>query len=259
MNITFNNYHQIRTPQSPSFKSNIRFCTTQDGRDMANITCTFRIDLDWADFAKLEIENFKHKDKVNIIQFASSDGSEAYTQIISLLEHGNEKALKKFFPIMAYDTDRPVIEMAKSKLINLNESDIDKIKSNCKDFHKYFSKNQTDINPSNYIYAPFNTCLTNDYTIYKANPILTNKVCFNRGDIFQIAPKIKDDSNTIILCRNVLSYFPENKILQVVQAFSQNLKTGSLIATGTLEKRSAIYYLLDYGFEQVMPNVFRKI
>ncbi len=51
---------------------------------MANITCTFRIDLDWADFAKLEIENFKHKDKVNIIQFASSDGSEAYTQIIVL-------------------------------------------------------------------------------------------------------------------------------------------------------------------------------
>ncbi len=259
MNITFNNHYQFKNPITPSFKSNVRMYTTKDGLNMANVTCTFRNDLNWADFAKFEIDNFKNKDKVNIIQFAASDGSEAYTQIISLLENGDANSTKKFFPIIAYDIDDRIVNIAQTKLLNLDVNDKFKIENNCNNFNKYFTKFKTNLNISNYAYDPFNFYPSIDYTTYEVAPILTNKVCFNSGDIFHIAPKIKDDSNTIILCRNVLSYFPKEKIQNLFKIFSQNLKTGSLVVTGKLEEEAVNYYLQKYGFEEIMQNVFRKI
>ena len=259
MNITFNSYSKYKSPIAPAFTSNVRMFKTKDGLNMANVTCTFRKNLNWEDFAKFEIENFKNKDKVNIIQFASSDGSEAYTQIMSLLEKGGNKSTKKFFPIIAYDIDDTIVNIARTGLLNLGDEDKLKIEKNCNKFHKYFSKFNTNLNFSFNIYNPLNISPSLDYSTYKVAPTLTNKVCFNIGDIFQIAPKIKDDSNTIILCRNMLSYFPKEKILNVVKAFSQNLKTGSLIATGILEKNTVNYFLREYGFEEIMQNVFRKI
>lgn len=259
MHITFNNYYQFKSTISPSFKSNMRMSTTKDGLSMTNVTCMFREDLDWVNFAKFAIDNFKNKDKVNIIQFASSDGSEAYTQIISLLENGDYKSTKKFFPIISYDIDDNIVNIARTKLLNLDKNDRLKIENNCNNSHQYFSISKTNLNISNHISDPFIIYPPINYTTFEVKPILTNKVCFNSGDIFQIAPKIKDDSSTIILCRNMLSYFPKEKILKIVKTFSQNLKTGSLIATGKLEEIAVNYYIQEHGFEEIMQNVFRKI
>ncbi len=259
MRITFNNYTPYyKKTTNPTFQSNGRTYKMPNGIDMLTVTCPFRNDIDWSKFAKFEIENFKNKNEVNIIQFGASDGSEAYTQIMSLLENGDRLATKKFFPILAFDIDETIVNVARSKLLNLNQVDECEIADNCKSFHKYFSKSNNRLQIPNNLYENFK-CFNSIYTTYKVAPILTNKVCFNKGDIFQLAPHLKDDSNTVILCRNMLAYFPQHKIEQIVDTFSQNLKTGSLIATGKLEERLVNYYLRAYDFEEVMKNVFRKI
>lgn len=257
MKVTFNNYSPYKSNINPAFKSNGRQYLTKGGISMLTVTCPFRNDINWTDFAKYEIENFKNKNKVNIIQLGASDGSEAYTQIISLLENGDYSTVKKFFPIMAYDIDDTIVNIARTKLLNLNGVDESEIADNCNNFHKYFSKSGTRLKIPNNLYEHFKS-FNSIYTTYKVAPILTNNVCFHKGDIFQLVPNIKDDSNTIVLCRNMLAYFSPNKIEKVVAALSQNLKSSSLVVTGKLEERLVNFYIREYGFEEVMKNVFRK-
>lgn len=79
----------------PSFRS--MSCDYKlNGQEMGLYTWMFRDDVNWRKLALLESVNFSNKDKVNIIQFAPSDGSEGYTQILSLLLHSPEDA-EKFY------------------------------------------------------------------------------------------------------------------------------------------------------------------
>ena len=222
---------------------------------MSTITCPFRTDLAWLDFADFELENFKDKNKVNIIQFAASDGSEAYTQIMSLLERSNYISTKKFFPIKAYDFDENIVKAAQSGLINLHAVDECDVAENCKNFSRYFFETPQKL------HIPGNFCDSIDkcYKTYKVAPALTNKVIFNKGDIFKILPGIEDNSNTVILCRNMLAYFPKQKILDTIKIMNQRLKSGSLVVTGELDTNNVDNYIKQHGFEEIMKHVFRRI
>ena len=103
MKIQTINYQQY--PNKFSFGSCARFYTTTNGDEFGTNSWFFRDDIEWKRLAKYEKNHFCNINRVNIIQFASSDGSEAYTQIISLLENYPNKNSDKFFPIKAYDID----------------------------------------------------------------------------------------------------------------------------------------------------------
>ena len=254
MNITINNYQYMNYKPAPSFGRSGRNYITKEGLDMSTVTCPFRSDVDWLSLAKFELRNFKDKNKVNIIQFASSDGSEAYTQIMSLLECGNYIKTKKFFPIKAYDIDEDIVKAAQSGLINLHAVDECDVAENCRNFSRYF------FDTPQKLYIPDNFCDNIDkcYKTYRVAPTLTNKVIFNKGDIFKILPNIEDNSNTVILCRNMLAYFPEQKIIDTINIIKQRLKSGSLFITGALDKNKVDYYIRQSGFEEIMKHVFRK-
>ena len=64
----------------------------------SNSTSFFRRDIDWKSIGSTFDSQFP-KGKVNIYDFACSDGSEAYSLIITLIEQLGEKKAQRFFPI----------------------------------------------------------------------------------------------------------------------------------------------------------------
>lgn len=232
----------------PQFKSSSSFYKTEKGKEIGTFTWFFRKDLDWQAFIKYQIEHFKDKENVNIIQFGASDGSEAYTYIMSLLESTSPEETEKFFPIKAYDIKDTMVKIANNGYINIFADDETRMNNNNIRWRKYFDR--PEVEPYQYI----NT------TLYKVRNKLINRVNFNQGNMFELLPRINDNSNTIVMCRNCLGYFPE-KIEQFIQTASQVLKKDSLFVVGLLELDEP--YLEDIlrknNFQKVMLNVFKKL
>ena len=119
-----NTYHYnqpLNNNKSPNFKANGRAYFTPDGLTMGCISWMFRNDIDWKRLAKYEHTHFIDEPKVNVVIYAASDGSEAYTKAISLIEalsETNKKEANKFFPIICYDLDDNIVQAANSGLIN---------------------------------------------------------------------------------------------------------------------------------------------
>lgn len=237
----------IRNYNKPAFRS-ISCEYKLNGKEMGLYTCMFRQDLDWQRLARFELENFKDKDKVNIIQFAPSDGSEGYTKILSLMQ-ANPLEAEKFFPIQAFDINENIVKCANSGYINLSKKDLERMDDIRIPGIKYFT-----------MFSIYNDYLPSvDKSLYKVGDELTRRIQFNTGDMFEILPKIKDDSNTIILCRNSLDYYESDEIIKFIKQASKVLKEGSLLITGALEQIDFIKLSMrQHGFTEIMKNVYRR-
>ena len=251
--------YNFQKPSKQTFRSNFRVYNVDNGRKMGTITSPFRKGVNWKEFADYGIKNFQDKEKVNIVQFASSDGSEAYTMIISLLENKCNYNVEKFFPILACDIDAEVIKAANSGLINLSQKNIELINKNINNFAEYFIPSDKNLNI-------VNDCILKAFPddnikTFKVANKLTKNVIFNQADMYDILFSLRDNSNTIILCRNVLGYFNDNIIRSTVHILSKKLKEGSLFVIGELETSNTLIesYLENKGFIKVMKDVYRKI
>ena len=236
-----------------SFKSNYRYYKDSDGNPFGCYTTLFRSDLDWEKLAKYEVEHFKNKDKVNVVMFAASDGSEAYSKIISLFETA-KKQVQKFFPIKAYDIDDEILKAAKGGYIKVSDGDIFEIMSRTENTDDYFSETDKSIDIEN-------DKLGKSYKTIKAKKRLTTNVEFKKGDMFKEITKIQDNSNTILMCRNILGYFLNDKIEEFVKLASEFLKKGSLFVIGDYDRQymNINELIKKYKFENVFRNVYKKI
>lgn len=240
-----------------NFQSTSRRYHTKDGEEFGCYTTFFRDDLDWDKFSKYEIEHFKDKDKVNVMMFASSDGSEAYSNIISLFEtpasKGTDNA-KKFFPINAYDIDEEVVKAAQSGYIAGTYSDIIEVADRSEDYRKYFNITDKVMNIKDDMSFMGAKAL-------KATKKLTENVKFNLGDMFEKIKTIKDDSNTVIMCRNILGYFLNDKIEEFIKLASKFLKKDSLFVIGDYDREfmNIQEAFEQHGFKQVLKNVYKRI
>lgn len=258
--------YNTKTQRSVSFSSTDRFYRTDAGKEIGNNTWMFREDLNWRAFADFQISHFKDKEKVNIIQFASSDGSEGYTQIISLLENSKRKDVSKFFPIQAYDIDDFIIAKVRSGEISLGDKDIARLRSNSIQRSKYFIRKPSEFMPDD-IYKRILQInpdeIFGSMESFKVSDKLRDKIIFKQGDMFNLLPKIKDDSNTVLLCRNILGYFYEEpeKIEAFIKAASNVLKKGSVFAIGDLDTYlSNIEQILSKNsFLKMQNNVYIKV
>ncbi len=246
MKISFNQPYY-----APQFKSSSSFYKMQDGKEMGTWTWFFRKDLRWEEFIRYQEELFKDKDKVNIVQFGASDGTEAFTYIMSLFEYADEKYLEKCNPITAYDIKDSMVKMASSGYVHISPQDESCINSKGIGIKRYFRTPDTE--PS---YSGFST-------LYSVRSKLKNRVNFNQGDMFEILPTLKDDSNTILLCRNCLGYFADypSKVQRFIETASNILKENSLFVIGLLEEEEpSIQALLrKHNFGRVMHNVYQKL
>ena len=89
----------------------------------SNSTEFFRRDFPWDNIGKVFTKHFP-KGEVCIHNFACSDGSEAYSLIIALIEQLGEKKADRFFPIIASDIDKDIVKMAASGKISATANDI---------------------------------------------------------------------------------------------------------------------------------------
>ncbi len=90
-------YLQKKVQSTQSFGSTYRTYETQSDNFISCYTCMFRGDLQWKSFVNYIAENFKQKDKINIINAACSDGSESYSLVITIKENLPEKRKKNYY------------------------------------------------------------------------------------------------------------------------------------------------------------------
>lgn len=242
---------------APNFTSNTGEYKADNGNSVGTFTNMFRSDLEWEGFTDFFVKNFANKDKVNIIQLASSDGSEAYTQIITLLE--NHTNTDKFFPIKAYDINPDICAAAKSGLINLTFRDMIKIYTRNIEFDNYFENTNHNIFIQN---DSLKTADKNDKQnqadTYKVSKTLTNRVKFRQADMFDVLYDHNDKSNTVVLCRNVLDYLTDREIDHFTTLAACRLNKGSLFVIGEIDSPRVDEFLLSKGFERIMSHVFIK-
>ena len=139
---------QMRINNSISFQSNGRRFKDSSGNTLGCYTRLFRDDLEWDKLAKYEIDHFKNKAKVNIVMFAASDGSEAYSKIISLFTTAKNN-INKFFPIKAYDIDDEILTVAKSGYIQADDMDICEATLRANNVDDFFEKTNKKIKIKN--------------------------------------------------------------------------------------------------------------
>ena len=219
----------------------------------SNYTFFFRDDLErfnmgWFDFREFLAKTFKDTPKVNVYDFASSDGSEAYSLIISLIEELGEEEAKKFFPIKAYDIDKDIIQEAKSGKINGAEGDRESISCNTKGcIDKYFTVTKGD--------NPMYKCC---YFYPKSN--IKNLVEFEQADI---ADKIVDinPKDSIVLCRNFWPYLDEQKSSILFDKLCKKLDKSSLLVLGSFDLSNCFSMrdiLKANNYVEVYKNTFKK-
>ncbi len=241
---------------TPAFRSTGRFYDSPEGDSFGCNSWLFRDDLNWKSTAKYEAELFKDRDKVNIEMYACSDGSEGYTKIISLYEHfgDKKKEAEKFFPIKAYDIDEEILKAARSGYINTCLADRMNIQMACENCEDYFESTDKSLEISDDVRLQAVKTL-------RAKEKLTDNINFMNGDMFKKITELNDDSNTILMCRNILGYFLNNKIEEFVKLVSQALKSKSLFEIGDHDTRffDIKSCIERYGFREVMKNVYKKL
>lgn len=261
--------HQISYPsflikentKKISFKTNESSYTSECDKFVSNTiktnTYAFRGDLLWDELALQMNTTFKNKDKVNVYSLACSDGSEPYSLAVTLMEE--LKILKtdpaKFFPILASDRNEELIKKNKKGLWNLKKTDFYKFEEYRYDYNKYITESEEKISYENDKIA-FQT------DTYKLKPELKNKVKFSHADIIERLKTIDDDSNTVILCRNVLPYLmSHDKVIEIAKLAGEKLKKGSLFVIGDFDSKTGIRTYLEHnGFALISEDecVFQK-
>ena len=258
-------YRQVVT-KNPNFLSCYRSYSSKaisefgakDNQYVRTSTNLFREDLDWNSFVKFLVNHFVDKDRVMIYSMACSDGSEAYSLAIFLMEKFSKSLCKKFFPIMAHDVDDLIINSAKSERINIEDCEIYYINKLGINLNKYF------VNPKRPLKIKNDMTSYNNVGLFSYEPIqeLKQTVEFKKSDILTELNKIKDNGNSVVMCRNVMPYLKEDYIDEIVSVASKVLKDGSFFVTGDYDSTKKIGERLEKsGFYRPLlenQNLFQK-
>lgn len=125
---------------------------------------------------------------------------------------------------------------------------------NSDDYSKYFTDTNEILNIKNDLNLKSKKTL-------KATNLLKNKVHFERADMYNILAELNDNSDTILLCRNILGYFEDNKVEKFVKIVSNKLKQGSMFIIGQHDTSNSFIdrYLLENKFMKIFEHVYQKL
>lgn len=203
----------------------------------SNSSCFFRKDLDWLNIGTAINSQFS-TDKVDTHVFACSDGSEAYSLAIALIEQLGFETAKKYFPIYASDIDSEIIKQAKSGKIYATNGDI-------KEFIKIVKDKQLGK------YFKCQKLKENSYEL-TANNVLRDNIIFSQEDIYDGLDNVKK-SSSLILCRNFWKYLPAKKVAELTWKMRTCLDETSRILIGGYDKANGYppFFLEGLGFYPV--------
>lgn len=235
-----NNY---QTKANPHFKQNFKYVFDEVSGELKwrNSTSFFRKDLKWSDFIEMLTKNYANTDKVNVYVTGCSEGAEAYSLSMLLMEKLGRKDAMKFFPIHASDIDKEIIKNPRSGIVTPSKADIDKIDATLGG--KYKHTKYMAVNHK-YDFRTDNLCQTCQGEI---KPILRDTVKFQNNSLKEIIPTINPD-NSIVLCRNYWDYIPKAERKPLVERLYDRLGENSLCVIG------------DYDYEEteIMGDLLRQ-
>ena len=78
--------------------------------------------------------------------------------------------------------------------------------------------------------------------------------------MFEVLKNHKDESNTLVLCRNVLGYYSPLERTKFLNLLAEKLKPNSMVVIGSMEVSERVDTGLLYkNFAMLTQNIFRKI
>lgn len=229
-----------------SFNSNKRTVYKNGKVLYKNKTNFFREDLNWKNLALFLSEKYQNVDKVNVFNFACSDGSEPYSLAVVLMEYLGLDALK-FFPIQASDIDEEIIAKAKCGPCNITVRDLYQINQMTKDdYGKYFQAHP----PEN----------KNYYMAVTPKPPINRAIEFSQGNILDGLDELPEHNN-VVFARNFWCYLDEENRNKMIRKFIDILDKTSSLIIGELEYGHNYDELLErHGFRSFGPTgVFSKV
>lgn len=229
-----------------SYGANIRSVHDRHGNlKYRTNTCFLRTDLDWDKFTKFTEKHFRKANKVNVYNFACSDGEETFTLAYKFLVNLKEDS-NKYFPIHASDIDEQNIQKAKSGLpFQINSLESRRIAAQENDFRKFFSILYKDGEPASIL----------------PSENLRKRVTFEQCDALAGIKKIKTDNN-IVLVRNFLPYLSYTKRTKILDKLQEVLKPGDLVVFGGFDDEELFikYITQERGFVPTEVNhVYKKV
>ncbi|MBR2386512.1 hypothetical protein IKA92_04365 [bacterium] len=227
---------QGKIVEQPFYDKSMEFSNCSNGQILvSNSTNFFRDDIDWAGFGHVLEELFPNDKKVNVYNFACSDGSEPYSLAITLIEDLGEERAKRYFPIRATDADPIIINTAKSGKIFAAGKDIENLKE--------MTKHKVD----KYFYSKK---VQGGY-ILEAKDILKNNIIFEKEDFATGLNNIKKE-NSLILCRNFWGYLGTEEIMECAKKLHKKIDETSIILIGDFDKEfgRAPEFLTELGIEE---------
>lgn len=247
MRISALSYTNTYRPAPVMFKSNELESLDENGNVInRNVTELFRADLKWQKFSELLETKYQNVDNINITDYACSDGSEAYTIALCLINYTPELCPKSF-PIIAKDFDKHILRMAVAGNCNIYNSDLDAIKDHTNNrFNDYF--NIVPAQDSDFIFA------------IHPKEILKNNIKFQYANILEDIQNLPDENN-VILCRNCWEYLGKENFHYLAEQLYEKTKNNGLVVIGKHEEKFGVPEILErHGFKETeVKRVYKPV
>lgn len=215
-----------------------------------NCSRFFRNDLDWDKFSDILITKYSNAKKVNIYNYACSEGAEPFSLAMILIKKLGEKEAEKFFPIIASDIDSTILKNPIQGIIKPSEDDLKLIKKNIgNDYSKFFT-----------IFGPKQIDKELRLELYQGQVSLALKkaVNFTQKDVTKDIDNINGDNN-VVLCRNLWPYLSKEQKFNLGKSISNHLGKNSMLVIGGFDLSDTyckdIFTSLDQINSEITCNI----
>lgn len=222
MKVQFKLQNKDKISSCQAFKANAR-----TGLHGANTTYFFRDDINWERFGDFLIKRYKDVKKVQVYDYACSEGAEPFSIAMILIKKLGYHAAKKFFPIMASDIDKQILIAPKKGIIRPSRKDLVSIDRNMGLMSSEFMK-------VDFIFSA-DTSLHDDVCQGEVSPSLRKCVQFRWKNLLKDIDKIKKE-NSVVLCRNVWAYLSEDNKKYLAEKLCKHLGDNSVLIIGDFDK-----------------------
>lgn len=222
------NLYYSKKATNPPFGANCRTVRDTLGKvKYRNNTTFFRPDLHCTRLVDKLIAKYQGVDKVNIYNFACSEGAEPFSIAMLLIRKLGEEKAQKFFPIIASDIDEEILRNPSQGVVKLAPLDLVLMRLTLgKDFTEFISRGNR---------FRYNRRFRNSVCTGEISPVLKKAVIFKKANILEDIENIEQE-NSVVLCRNFFPYLSKEDRVKLAGKLSQMLGRNSMCVIGTYDR-----------------------
>lgn len=205
----------------------------------------------WEDFTNYLKD--KHPNGVRIQSGTGSNGSEAYSLIMKLIDKYGIEDSKKYFPIKVTDISRKSIKSINSHKLNISDRELERMKlclvnHKVDDFFTMIGEGKPQEKKS--------LLVGDDYMVKE---VLHSNIQAGVADIFK---EIKNPDNIseplVLLLRNCWYLLKKDSRENLARELYKNLQPGSSVVIGSVDLALIPETLIKQGFVRINKFIFEK-